>query len=155
MPVFAAKVLATVRDGEAVGAQGKRLDDILTLTIGVLACFQVKHFVADYLLQPPWLIRGKGHFGCAGGYVHAGIHAVGSIPALLLAGLPFGPLLMFLAAEFVIHFAIDHIKARISMGSEKGPTTASYWALHGADQLIHQLTYLAMTALAIGWTMPA
>ncbi len=136
-------------------AQGKRLDDILTLTIGVLACFQVKHFVADYLLQPPWLIRGKGHFACAGGYVHAGIHAVGSIPALLLAGLPFGPLLMFLAAEFVIHFAIDHIKARISMGSEKGPTTASYWALHGADQLIHQLTYLAMTALAIGWTMPA
>ena len=135
-------------------ARGKLLDDILTLMIGVLACFQVKHFVADYLLQPPWLIRGKGHFDCAGGYVHAGIHVVGSIPALLLAGLPIVPLLMFMAAEFIVHFAIDHIKARISMGSAKGPTTASYWALHGADQLIHQLTYLAMAGLAIGWTMP-
>ncbi len=131
------------------------MDDILTLTIGVLVCFQVKHFVADYLLQPPWLIRGKGHFGNAGGYVHAGIHVVGSVPALLLAGLPFAPLLLLLAGEYVVHFAVDHIKARISMGSEKGPATASYWALHGADQLVHQLTYLAMTGFAVGWSVAA
>ncbi len=131
------------------------MDDTLTLTIGVLVCFQIKHFVADYLLQPPWLIRGKGHLDCPGGYVHAGVHAIGSLPALLVAGLSVGPLLLLLAAEYLVHFAVDHSKARISMGSDKGPTTAAYWALHGADQLIHQLTYLAMAFAAIAWAAPA
>ena len=53
----------------------------------MLLCFQVKHFVADYLLQPGWMLRGKGDMSGVGGYVHAGVHALGSLPAFLLAGL--------------------------------------------------------------------
>lgn len=130
---------------------GAGLSDVLLLTLGVLACFQLKHYAADYLLQTPWIIAGKGHLGKPGGYVHAGIHAVLSVPALLLAGLDLPKLAALVAAEFVVHFLIDHGKALFSRGSKKGPTTASYWALHGGDQCIHQLSYLVMTAVAIGW----
>lgn len=125
---------------------------ILLVTIAMLVCFQVKHFVADYLLQPGWVLRGKGDLMQVGGYCHAGIHALGSLPAFLIAGL--GPLqiVAFTAAEFAIHYVIDFTKAAISKRSHAGPTTRAYWALHGADQLLHQLTYTGLTfaALTVG-----
>ena len=127
------------------------MSDVVLLTLGVLACFQLKHFAADYLLQTSWIIAGKGHLDRPGGYAHAGIHALLSIPALLLAGLDVPKVAALCAAEFVVHFAIDHTKALLSMKSRKGPTTAAYWALHGGDQCIHHLSYLAMTAIALGW----
>lgn len=129
------------------------MSDETTLIIVVLVCFQIKHFVADYMLQPLWMIRDKGHLDQAGGYIHAGIHALGSIPALLVAGLSLAPLALMIAAEFVIHFAVDHTKARISMKGDKGPSTAAFWALHGADQLIHHLTYIAMAVIATLWAV--
>lgn len=122
-----------------------------SLLISVLVCFQIKHFVADYMLQPLWIIRAKGHLDKAGGYVHAGIHALLSIPALMVAGVGFGALLLLVSAEFVVHFLVDHGKACISLKADKGPSTAAFWALHGADQLVHHLTYLAMAAVALGW----
>ena len=127
------------------------MSDVLLLTLGVLACLQLKHFAADYLLQTSWIIAGKGHLDRPGGYAHAGIHAVLSIPALLLAGLELPKVAALCAAEFVLHFAIDHAKALLSMRSGKGPTTAVFWALHGGDQCIHHLSYLGMTAIAIRW----
>lgn len=126
-----------------------------TLLIVVLVCFQIKHFVADYMLQPLWIIRAKGHLDQAGGYIHAGIHAILSIPALLVASLGFLPLFALIAIEFVVHFLVDHGKARISLKGDKGPSTAAFWALHGADQLIHHLTYLAMAAIALTWARGA
>lgn len=127
------------------------MSDVLLLTLGVLACLQLKHYAADYLLQTSWIIAGKGHLDRPGGYVHAGIHAVLSVPALLLAGLDLPKVATLCAAEFVVHFLIDHGKAVVSRDSKKGPTTAVYWALHGGDQCIHHLSYLAMTAIALGW----
>ena len=117
----------------------------------MLLVFQVKHFVADYLLQPGWVIKGKGDFRRPGGYVHAGVHALGSLPAFLIAGLGVMEIAAFTAAEFVIHFAIDHTKAWLSRDSKSGPNTRAYWAMHGADQLMHQLTYagLIYAALAV------
>lgn len=123
--------------------------DELLLVLWVLALFQIKHFIADYVMQPMWIIRAKGHFSQPGGYCHAGIHAVGSIPALLLAGLAFLPMLAFMAAEFVVHFLIDHFKARNALKSGKGPDTAAFWAMHGFDQMLHHFTYLVMAGTAL------
>jgi hypothetical protein len=44
----------------------------------VLVGLQLKHLVADYLLQPRWVIHGKGDVRKIGGYVHAGLRAVGT-----------------------------------------------------------------------------
>ncbi len=115
-----------------------------TTIIAMLLCFQVKHFVADYLLQPGWMLRGKGDVRQAGGYVHAGLHALGSLPALWLAGLGLQGMTILAVAEFAVHYGIDFAKAGLSRRSRKGPDSRAYWALHGGDQLLHQLTYVGL-----------
>ncbi|RYE38578.1 MAG: DUF3307 domain-containing protein, partial [Hyphomicrobiales bacterium] len=82
-----------------------------SLLLGLLVWLQVKHFVADYLLQSRWMIAGKGHFDQPGGYIHAGIHIAGTAPALIYSGIGTGLVALLLLAEFVIHFTVDHLKA--------------------------------------------
>lgn len=122
---------------------------VLTLATIMLVWFQVKHFVADYLMQPKWVLGGKGSMRRAGGYVHAGVHAVGSVPAYLIAGLGATEIAVLVLAEFVIHYAIDFCKIGLSRRSHAGPDKASYWAMHGADQLAHQLTYAGLIYVAL------
>jgi hypothetical protein len=114
------------------------------LLIGLLVWLQVKHFAADYLLQTPWIIAGKGHFGRPGGYVHAGIHVLGTAPALVYVGLSGGLVALLVAAEFAIHFTVDHLKALQARMRPQSPSSARFWAMHGADQLAHHLTYSAI-----------
>ena len=120
-----------------------------TLMIVVMICFQLKHYIADYLFQPAWILRGKGSIRSPGGYVHAGIHAVCSLPVLAIAGLGLLPMLLLAAAEFVVHYAIDYGKSALSARTRCGPTTQLYWAMHGGDQLLHQFTYIAMLYAAM------
>ena len=49
--------LARLNDGSGHGGMVMQM---MTVTLAMLLCFQVKHFVADYLLQPGWVLRGKG-----------------------------------------------------------------------------------------------
>ena len=115
----------------------------------LVAGLEIKHYIADYLLQPGWLLRGKGSLLAPGGYVHAGIHVIGSLVVLLVAGIPMPALAWILAAEFVVHYAIDYVKYQF--GSDVDPMAApwKYWAVHGLDQLMHQLTYAVMIYAAL------
>jgi hypothetical protein len=119
------------------------------LLIGLLVWLQIKHFAADYLLQTPWIISGKGSLSRPGGYIHAGIHVAGTAPALIYAGLGGGLIALVLASEFVIHFVIDHLKALQARMRPQPPSSARFWALHGADQLVHHLTYSAILFTAM------
>lgn len=114
------------------------------LLIGLLVWLQIKHFAADYLLQTPWIISGKGRFDQPGGYIHAAIHVAGTAPALIYVGLSGGLVAVLLAAEFVIHFTVDHLKALQARVRPQSPSSARFWAMHGADQLAHHLTYSAI-----------
>jgi len=120
-----------------------------TLIVSLLVWLQFKHFVADYLLQPPWILRGKGDFRKPGGYVHAGLHACGSLPALYFAGLDATLIVSLAVAEFVIHYLIDHTKAVHARRHPHAPSTRAFWAMHGADQLMHHLTYSGMLLVAL------
>lgn len=115
--------------------------DAATLFVGLLIWFQLKHFVADYLLQPGWIINGKGDFRKPGGYVHAGLHVVGSLPALYFVGLDATAVALLASAEFAVHYLIDHAKAVHARHHPHPANTRAFWALHGADQLMHHLTY--------------
>jgi hypothetical protein len=44
---------------------------------------------------------------------------------------------------------IDFTKVGFSSRNHAGPDTVAYWALHGADQLMHQLTYAGLIFLAL------
>lgn len=115
----------------------------------LLAGLELKHYVADYLLQPRWLLRGKGSIVAAGGYVHAGIHVLGSLAVLVAARVPLGALLALLVAEFGVHYLIDYVKYRYFSGIRPEAMPARYWAVHGFDQLLHQLTYAGMIGFAL------
>lgn len=116
---------------------------------GLLIGLEIKHFVADYLLQPGWILAGKGNIFHPGGYAHAGIHAALSLIILLAVGTPIGLAVALFAAEFVLHYALDYAKIQYSRGVHMESQPARFWGLHGIDQLAHQLTYVAMVFIAL------
>ncbi|ARO28003.1 hypothetical protein TAL182_PE00453 (plasmid) [Rhizobium sp. TAL182] len=120
------------------------------LLLTTLIWLQTKHFMADYVLQPEWMIGGKGNFRKPGAYVHAGVHAVATTPILLVAIAD--PMWIFAIAsgEFLIHFLIDHLKAIHGQRQPHPVNTRSFWILHGVDQLAHHLTYSAILAI-VAW----
>ena len=111
---------------------------------GLLIGLEIKHCIADYFLQPGWIIAGKGDIFHPGGYAHAGIHAGLSLLVLLLFGAPLALAAALFAAEFVVHYALDYSKIQYSRGVHINTDPPRFWALHGIDQLAHQLTYAAM-----------
>ena len=110
----------------------------------LLLGFQLKHFIADYLLQTGWMIAQKGNLRAWGGYAHAGVHVLGSAIVLAIAHVPWLTAVLLLAAEFVIHYALDFAKVGYGRGIDPDEHAQRFWAMHGLDQLLHQLTYAAM-----------
>ncbi len=115
------------------------------LVVLLLAGLEIKHFLADYVLQNSWIIAGKGNLRAGGGYVHAGLHILGSAIVLVLFHTPALLLVELLAAEFVVHYAIDFTKANTGRGIDPRTRPVLYWSIYGFDQLLHHLTYIVMT----------
>ena len=105
---------------------------------------ELKHFIADYFLQPGWMLAGKGDLRQIGGYAHAAAHAGLSAIVLLVAQTPLSALLLLVVAEWVVHYLLDFAKIKYSRGVHVDTNPARFWALHGFDQITHQLTYGAM-----------
>jgi hypothetical protein len=122
---------------------------MIAFAVLLFAGLEVKHFFADYMLQGPAILAGKGNIRAPGGYLHAGIHAGLSAVVLLLVGVKLPVLLGLIAAEFVVHYALDYAKTRYSRNVHPGTQPSRFWALHGLDQLLHHLTYAGMTYLGM------
>jgi uncharacterized protein DUF3307 len=118
----------------------------LTLVIVSLTLFQVKHLICDYVLQTPYMYLNKGKYFHPGGIFHAGIHAVGSILPVLVLGRE--PILIaaLLGIEFVVHYHVDWLKEQINKRRGLTHAHALFWAIFGADQFLHQMTYVVMIA---------
>ncbi len=114
------------------------------LLLWALAVLQVKHFLADFMLQSTYQFRTKGIYGHPGGFIHSGLHIAGTTPALLLYSLRPAGIAAILIAEFAVHYHTDWLKAKIDRTYHWGYSDQRYWMLFGADQLVHQLTYLAI-----------
>lgn len=120
------------------------LTDIQFL-FALLVVFQIKQLIGDYILQTGWMVVGKGKAGA--GFIiplstHVGVHA------LLTLGIVYylDPSLWYLAAfDFVVHFAMDRIKAAPGLlGRFKDTTKSSFWIPLGFDQMVHHLTHYAI-----------
>jgi len=114
-------------------------------TILLLFCLlQIKHMFADFFMQTPKMLSGRGQYWHMGRAQHAGVHAVMSIPVFAIVGA--GPLfiVMLVAAEWVVHFNIDWCKGRICQAQNLDPFKPAFWRITGVDQALHQLTYVAM-----------
>ena len=116
---------------------------------GLMIGLELKHYIADYFLQPGWMLAGKGNVFHVGGYAHAGIHAGLSLLVLLVLGTPIGLALALFAGEFVLHYALDYAKIHYSSGVHMEARPRRFWVLHGIDQIAHQLIYAAMIFIVL------
>lgn len=115
------------------------------LLVGLL---QLKHLVCDGSLQTRSMIAGKGTYGAAGGLVHAGIHGIGSLVVLAGFGFSLWLAVLLAAAEAVSHYHIDFAKERLVRAAGWTPREGLFWWALGFDQWLHQVTYLALVAVA-------
>lgn len=131
------------------------------LALMYLFLFQLKHLFIDFFIQnrAPYLWMNKHKFFHPAGWLHAGSHAVGSFMILGGLGPPVvggGPwlqaVLILCGAELIIHFLIDLVKMRICIWRKwKCNTSPKFWDLLGIDQFLHQVTYLVMVAIWVGF----
>jgi hypothetical protein len=127
------------------------LNEALVLTLGLVALLQVKHVIADFVLQSRYIIDNRRFYGHPGGLLHVAIHAAGSFLALLIAGLPtLAVTMVLLLCEAVVHYHVDWAKDNLVQRFHLTPKDAPFWWATGVDQGLHQLTYLVM---AIYWAM--
>ena len=117
------------------------------LLLSSLALLEIKHFVCDFVLQTAYLYRNKGIYGHPAGFIHAGLHAAGSLPAILILTHSAGLAAAILAVEFLIHYHVDWLKLYLDKHYRLGINQSIYWMIFGADQLIHQITYIAILAV--------
>lgn len=110
----------------------------------LMLLFQVKHLLADFVMQSSWIVRTKGMYGRPGGLVHAGLHAVFSFGILLLSPLSLGTIIVIALGEMAVHYHIDWSKDRLLKRMNTNPTEWRYWVLTGLDQFAHQVTYVAI-----------
>ena len=111
-----------------------------------LVLFEVKHVLCDFVLQSAEQVRSKASYGSRGGLMHAGLHAVSSLPAILLLDHS-ALVLAIMAGEFAAHNHIDWLKAAIIKARGLSVHDRLYWTLFGTDQLLHQMTYVIILAL--------
>ena len=119
----------------------------ITLLLASLALFEVKHFLCDFVLQTAYLYRHKGIYGHPAGFIHAGLHAVGSLPAMLLIGGAPGLVATIVIGELLVHYHVDWLKLYIDRHYRLRIDRSTYWIIFGLDQLLHQATYVVILAL--------
>ncbi len=110
----------------------------------LLCLMQVKHMFADFFLQTPRMLSGRGAYFHMGRAQHAGVHFLGSVLVFLLMGAAPVFLIVVCLLEWVVHFHIDYGKARYNETKHLTPTQSLFWWAMGADQALHQLTYVGM-----------
>jgi hypothetical protein len=122
---------------------------MVTIFFLLFVGLELKHVIADYFMQPGWMLAGKGDFRRIGGYAHAGVHAALSLIVLAIAGIPMLAMLGIAIAELVVHYLLDYSKIQYSKGVHVDTQPQRFWSLHGIDQMGHQLTYGAMMYAAL------
>ena len=90
---------------------------ILPFVFALLVAFQIKHFVADYLLQGyPLANFMLGKFRPGPDFIgplaaHCGVHAAFTALLAIAAGVGFGLIVKVAVLDFVVHFVMDRLKA--------------------------------------------
>ena len=113
-----------------------------------LTALLAKHTVFDYFVQTGYMIKDKADYGALGGLVHSKLHGVGTFIALA----PFvsvSTAFLCAVADTIVHYHIDYVKSNVMRQRQPNPAQQEYWILHGIDQLLHTLTYVAIVLLCV------
>ena len=133
-----------------VGGPYKPITTVMFETLLIMTLLCIKHWYADFVLQTYAQTVDKGRWGSWCGITHSIDHMLASALALCIAAivLPLDPaaIIALVVLEGIAHYHIDWVKVRYG---SKDPTKPVYWNHFGLDQLAHQLTYIAMTAILV------
>jgi hypothetical protein len=113
----------------------------------LLVLLMLKHTVADYMLQYRWMWEDKAYYGKFGGLVHAGFHGALTSIILLFLGIPVLYSFALGLLDAVAHYHIDYVKSNWIRKNSPIPNSQMYWIMHGIDQFLHFLTYVAISTL--------
>lgn len=108
----------------------------------LLVIFQVKHFIADYPLQFPYMLK---KFSAGWDFLlPLSLHCL--VHSLMTLGICwyFAPQLWWLSIlDFVVHFIMDRIKSGPRyLGRYSDHTKSGFWITFGFDQMVHHLTHI-------------
>ena len=120
----------------------------IIIILGLVALLQIKHFICDGPLQTLAMVENKSIYGAWLGIVHSGLHGIGTLIVLLLAGFSIPVVIGLAVLDFVIHYHVDFFKENIVKYFRWGTKDAKFWWALSADQALHQFTYLILVALA-------
>lgn len=118
----------------------------MSIVIILLALFGIKHFLADFVFQYPFMLQDKGTYGARGGIDHAHIHGILTWFILLCFTNVFTAMLLS-ALDGIIHYHIDWAKTNLSRGLT--PADRKFWIWFGADQSLHYLTYILIIGIIV------
>jgi hypothetical protein len=112
----------------------------------LLALFGIKHFLADFLWQFPYMIADKGRYGAKGGFMHASVHGILTFFVVVgFAGLEDAVTLAL--ADSIIHYHVDWAKNNLSQGLTVNDRR--FWIWFGLDQTLHYLTYIGIITIIV------
>ena len=112
----------------------------------LLALFGIKHFLADFLWQFPYMVEDKGHYGAEGGMIHALLHGLLTFFVLIGFARPEDAITLALI-DSLFHYHIDWVKTNLSSGLV--PEDRKFWIWFGLDQTLHYLTYVAIIGIIV------
>ncbi|ADQ53306.1 conserved hypothetical protein [Aeromonas phage 65] len=116
------------------------MTEILLTIFGLLVFYQVKHYLADYLLQGKYML---GKFKENGWELplaaHCGVHAAMTMFVAVIMGMSFWVVVALTLFDFISHFVIDKIKVELSRNHT--PKDAKFWYHLGLDQMAHHLVH--------------
>lgn len=119
----------------------------------IFALFQVKHFLIDFVFQPPFEWKNKGSYGHLEGINHSLKHAIATM-VILLYWTPshsMSLLIIWLTYfDLITHYHIDWAKMNINSHFKLTPDKEKFWIMLGLDQLLHQLTMIAIIGIFVG-----
>jgi hypothetical protein len=120
----------------------------------LLTLLQIKHYYFDYVGQSKIELENKDTLFSSGSIIHALKHQLGTFVALSIV-FPITSLLtlawIFLISyvDFILHNFIDTYKNAFVKEFQLTPKDKNYWSLFGADQLLHNLTYILIILIAL------
>lgn len=116
----------------------------------LLGAFQIKHFLGDYVFQNRYILAHRRIWGHGGGILHVAIHAALTLPILLAAQVALPSLIAIMLGEALFHYHLDWLKDGLNHRLGLTPADKLFWWLNGADQALHQLSYLFIVWLIAG-----
>lgn len=107
----------------------------------LLIIFQIKHYMADFLLQGTYML---GKFKGGTEWIiplsaHCFVHM--TFTFIILIYFSMSSLWYLAAIDFILHFVMDRIKASPNIWGRYNFENKKYWYALGFDQMFHHLTH--------------